>query len=124
MKIKNIAVKEDARGKEYLVQKYGDSYIYGYYENGQVKRIPNDHPFYKIKRATRERLIDKNGRGNIFNINGKNANDGTAEYDLKTNNFIIKDFPQGSPGMQGKPVTGLTARAIWNQLGVGIGGTD
>ena len=68
MKIKNIAVKEDARGKEYLVQKYGDSYIYGYYENGQVKRIPNDHPFYKIKRATRERLIDKDGRGNIFNI--------------------------------------------------------
>ena len=124
MKIKNIAVKEDARGKEYLVQKYGDSYIYGYYENGQVNRLPNDHPLYKIKRATRERLIDKIGRGNIFNINGKIANDGTAEYDLKTNNFIIKDFPQGSPGMQGKPVTGLTARAIWNQLGVGIGGTD
>ena len=127
MKIDNIIITESDRGREYLVYKDPDNldrYIYGYKtKQGTAVRIPNDHPFYKIKRATREKLIDKDNRANIFNVNLKNANDGTVEYDLPTNSFIWKDTPQGAENLEGQILQGLPARAIWNSLGVGIGGT-
>ena len=145
MKISSF-LTENPRGKSYKIQRITDTdnvtsvgYRYYYIDaDNQYVAIPDDHPFYKIKRDIRTKLIVKKptakftqGSGdssveanaNILNLNGKNTADGTAEYDLKTNGWLIKDFPPGEDDLAGKPITGLTLRSLWNQLGVGIGGT-
>lgn len=140
MKIDHLILKEDNRGQQYKVEfkinpttgKKGYRYFYIDQETQDWTPIPDNHPFYQIKRGTREQLIkrksnEKNnpwiGNASIVNINGKNKSDGTAEYDLKTNGWNIKDYPAGQGDMEGKPLTGLTLQSVWNQLGVGIGGT-
>jgi len=142
----NSFLTENPRGQSYEIERISDEnntvgYRYYYIDtNNKSVAIPDDHPYYKINRAIRNKLVvigkDKfpklgDGSGNeriranaaILNLNGKNANDGTAEYDLKSNGWLIKDFPPGEESLAGKPITGLTLRALWNQLGVGIGGT-
>lgn len=145
MKIRSI-LTENSRGQVYQIERIVDAdnnigYRYYYLDaDNQFTAIPDDHPYYKINRTIRNKLVvigkEKfspigSGSGSdkikanaaILNINGKNANDGTAEYDLKSNGWTVKDFVPGEEASAGKPITGLNLRAIWNQLGVGIGGT-
>lgn len=145
MKIRSI-LTENTRGKPYLIKRITDTdddkrVGYRYYYIGPSKEwaaIPDDHPFYKIKRDVRTKLIirkptstfnkdgsdgDVQANASILNINGKNTTNGTVEYDLASNGWIVKDFPPGEDQMAGQPLKGLTLRSVWNQLGVGIGGT-
>lgn len=141
MKINNLII-ENKRGQQYQIERIkdeDDNVGYRYYYLGpdnQFVAIPDDHPFYKLKRDLRTKLIVRGSEkfsdnlkskipanAHILNLNGKNANDGTAEYDLKSNGWIMKDYPPGEKDLAGKSITGLSLRMLWNQLGVGIGGT-
>ena len=141
MKINNLII-ENKRGQQYQIERITDedgNVGYRYYYLGpdnQFVAIPDDHPFYKLKRDLRTKLIVRGSEkfssnlkskipanAHILNLNGKNSNDGTAEYDLKSNGWLMKDYPPGEKDLAGKSITGLSLRMLWNQMGVGIGGT-
>ena len=129
MKISNVIFLEDAPANKIEVEpvesETGTRYNYYYFDDaGQKNQIPYDHPFYQIKRDKREKLIDpKKGVTKTFKVNGVNTDDGVAQYDLKLNTFTYMTMPSNMQSLEGEAVTGLTLRQIWNQLGVGIGGT-
>ena len=89
MKIDHLVLKEDKRGQQYKVEfktnpttgKKGYRYFYIDQETQDWTPIPDNHPFYQIKRGTREQLIKRKpnekknpwiGNAEIRNINGTN----------------------------------------------------
>ena len=101
-------------------------YKYYFYKNNEPVPIDNQHPFYKLNRADRQKLIIMNPQQRndknypkvlyttVLNINGKNANDGTAVFDLESFGWKIKTSLDKRD--IDKPVTGLTAEELWKQI--------
>ena len=100
-------------------------YKYYFYKNNKAVPINNQHGFYKLNRADRQKLLimDPTSKNEpypktlyttVLNINGKNANDGTAVFDLESFGWKIKDSINKND--MGKPVTGLAAEELWKQI--------
>ena len=122
-----LPVEVDKITPDNLGQRAGQrpQYKYYFYKNNKAVPINNQHGFYKLNRADRQKLLIMDPKSKnepypktlyttVLNINGKNANDGTAVFDLESFSWKIKDSIHKKD--MGKPVTGLAAEELWKQI--------